>query len=148
MWAGKIIATMMALRYGLGCGWAWLGKNKIFKIISVAYLLFGALSLGGCGADVDWFVSFHGGEIQQDGLVVIIGSAHSEPLDKVVLVEGEIPPGMELQADGTVQGVPEQGGTYDFTLELTEKNGKVLRKAYSVEIEPPAEGAEAPSKNL
>ncbi|MCC7343343.1 MAG: hypothetical protein IT573_00290 [Deltaproteobacteria bacterium] len=109
------------------------GFSRIFSVL----LLGGLLAISGCG-DVTWFVSFHAGsfdETRQEGLVVIIGQAHPEPLQEVRLLEGELPPGMALQEDGTVRGIPEAGGVYDFTLELTEMGGKVLRKSYSVELE-------------
>ncbi len=111
----------------------WCAFLRIFSVL----FLGGLLVFAGCG-EVDWFVSFNAGsfdEIQQEGLVVIIGRAHSEPLQDVRLLEGELPPGMALQEDGTVRGIPEAGGLYDFTLELTEMGGKVLRKSYSVKVE-------------
>jgi hypothetical protein len=88
-----------------------------------------------CGSDVVWFVSWNSGPIEQEGLVVIIGTPHAEPLTNVELIEGEIPKGMHVESDGTVRGIPEEGGEFDFTLQLTEKSGRVLEKSYSVEVD-------------
>ena len=108
---------------------------------SLAILAF-VLAWVGCGSSVDWFVSFNTGQVdeaRQDGLVLIIGNAHPKPLQDVRLVEGELPPGMALQQDGTVRGIPEEEGLFEFTLELTEAGGKTFRKSYSVEVgEPPS----------
>lgn len=103
---------------------------------SFAIILF-ILAWTACGSSADWFVSFNTGQVdeaRQDGLVLIIGSAHPKPLKAVTLVEGELPPGMLLQQDGTVRGIPEEDGHFEFTLELTETGGKVFRKSYSVEV--------------
>jgi len=105
-----------------------------------AFVVFLALFFGpGCGS-VAWFVSFNTGQVDdalQNGFVLVIGTPHSQPLESVNLVEGELPPGMEVQSDGTVEGIPEESGNFDFTLELTETSGKVLRNSYSVEVEAP-----------
>ncbi|HKX12116.1 MAG TPA: putative Ig domain-containing protein [bacterium] len=88
-----------------------------------------------CGSDVVWFVSWNAGPVDPNGLVVIIGTPHDQPLKSVELIEGEIPKGMHLESDGTVQGIPEEGGEFDFTLQLTETSGRVLEKSYSVEVD-------------
>lgn len=114
-------------------------SGRISSMILIGFLA-GSLGLGACGS-LDWFVSFNAGQIedaQENGLVLVIGQVHPKPLQDVSLVSGEIPPGMALQEDGTVRGIPEAGGTYDFTLELTEIGGKVLRRSYTVEVEGPA----------
>ena len=113
-------------------------KKRFFYRFSVWFLL---LVLGGAGCgDVVWFVSFNSGQADDalvNGFVLVIGSPHSQPLESVNLVEGELPPGMEIQEDGTVQGIPEESGDFEFTLELTETTGKVLRKSYSAQVEAP-----------
>lgn len=93
-----------------------------------------------CG-DVAWFVSWNAGPVDPNGLVVVIGTPHDQPLESVELIEGRIPPGMEIEPDGTVQGVPEVAGEFDFTLRLFETSGRVLEKSYSVEVD-----AEAPRR--
>lgn len=90
--------------------------------------------LAACGAEVTWFVSFNTGPIDPNGLVVIIGTPAEETPKSVRVVEGELPKGMKLQADGTVQGVPEGEGAFDFTLELTDAEGHVEQKNYHGEI--------------
>ncbi|HEX5034346.1 MAG TPA: putative Ig domain-containing protein [bacterium] len=87
-----------------------------------------------CG-DVVWFVSWNTGDIEEGGLIVVIGTPHTQPLKSVELVEGEIPAGMQIENDGTVQGIPEEAGHFDFTLRLTETSGRVLQKSYSVEVD-------------
>lgn len=88
-----------------------------------------------CGSDLVWFVSWNAGPVDTSGLVVVIGTPHSQPLQAVELIKGEIPPGMEIEDDGTVQGTPEEAGQFDFTLRLTEKSGRVLEKSYSVKVD-------------
>ena len=82
-----------------------------------------------------WFVSWNAGPIEQNGLVVIIGTPHDQPLERVELIDGEIPKGMHVEPDGTVRGIPEEGGEFDFILQLTETSGRVLEKSYSVEVD-------------
>ncbi|HKY63587.1 MAG TPA: putative Ig domain-containing protein [bacterium] len=100
------------------------------------FLLWALLLLApACGSDLVWFVSWNTGDIEEGGLVVVIGTPHSQPLKSVELIEGEIPAGMHVESDGTVQGVPEEAGHFDFTLRLTETSGRVLQKSYSVEVD-------------
>jgi hypothetical protein len=89
-----------------------------------------------CGSDVVWFVSWNSGPVEREGLVVIIGTPHDQPLTSVELIEGDIPKGMHLESDGTVRGIPQEGGEFDFILRLTEAGGEILQKSYSVEIDP------------
>lgn len=113
-------------------------KNRILKRFLVWFLLLGHFGVG-CG-DAVWFVSFNSGQADDallNGFVLVIGTPHTEPLESVSLVEGDLPPGMEIHDNGTVQGIPEESGSFDFTLELTETSGKVLRKSYSVQVEAP-----------
>lgn len=98
-------------------------------------LLFLLLLSSSCGSDVVWFVSWNAGPIEQNGLVVIIGTPHDQPLASVELIDGEIPNGMHVETNGTVQGIPKEAGEFDFTLRLTETSGRVLEKSYSVEVE-------------
>ena len=93
------------------------------------------LLIPACGSDLVWFVSWNSGPIDRDGLVVIIGTPHDQPLESVELIEGEIPAGMAIEPDATVRGIPEEAGQFDFTLELTESRGRVLEKSYSVEVD-------------
>jgi len=100
-------------------------------------LLWASLLLGSaCGSDLVWFVSWNTGPVQTNGLVVIIGTPHEQPLESVQLVDGAFPKGMQIEPDGTVQGIPEESGKFNFTLELTETSGKVLQEGYSVEVDP------------
>lgn len=110
-------------------------KGGIFLKMTLFAALLG---LGGACGSVDWFVSFNAGQVDealQNGFVLVIGTPHSQPLQSVNVVEGRLPPGMALQEDGTVRGIPEESGEFDFTLELTEVGGKVLRKSFAVEVE-------------
>jgi hypothetical protein len=42
---------------------------------------------------------------------------------------------MEAQVDGTVRGIPEESGFFDFTLELAFADQSVQTLEFSVEIE-------------
>lgn len=107
------------------------GVKRPLWILLWASLLFGSA----CGSDVVWFVSWNTGPVETNGLVVIIGTPHDQPLESVKLIDGAFPLGMNLEPDGTVQGIPKESGEFNFTLELTETSGRVLQKNYSVEVE-------------
>ncbi len=98
-------------------------------------LLFSLLLLTSACGDVVWFVSWNAGPIEPGGLVVVIGTPHDQPLKMVELIDGDIPPGMEIEIDGTVRGTPEKAGQFAYTLRLTEVSGRVLEKSYSVELD-------------
>ncbi len=81
-----------------------------------------------------WFVSWGGGFVDTEGLVVIIGTPRDPPPEEVVLVDGEIPEGMEIMPDGTVKGVPKEFGLFDFTLEFTNPDGSVEEESFRLEV--------------
>ncbi|HPQ66017.1 MAG TPA: Ig domain-containing protein [bacterium] len=45
------------------------------------------------------------------------------------LAAGELPPGLELAEDGTIAGVPEDGGEWRFTVAVREGGGRRARRA-------------------
>lgn len=83
---------------------------------------------------MDFFVSFNAGEIERDGLVVIIGTPRQDPPKAVQLVDGNIPKGMEVKPDGTVRGIPEESGHFEFTLEFTEEDSHSAQQSFAVEL--------------
>ncbi len=99
-----------------------------------AWLIGANCALVGCG-EVVWFVSFNAGPIETDGLVVIIGTPRDPPPDDIRLIAGQIPKGMEILQDGTVQGIPEEAGPFEFTLEFKSLGGAVDREDFSVDLE-------------
>ncbi len=62
---------------------------------------------------------------------VTVGNSYSQPLTATglqgtstfSLLSGALPPGMSLQANGTVTGTPTAAGTYNFTARITDDNG-------------------------
>jgi hypothetical protein len=96
-------------------------------------LLFALVTLLGCG-DFVFFVSFNAGPIDPNGLVVVIGTVQDPPPAAVSVVEGTIPRGMQLMPDGTVQGIPEERGVFEFTLEFTHQDGSIELQPFTVEL--------------
>ena len=102
--------------------------------LKIFSLLLALLWLSHCGSEVVWFVSWNGGLIEPTGLVVVIGSPRDEDPKQVRIVEGRLPKGLQLQADGTVRGIPEETGPFDFTLEFTDRDGSVEQQNFHGEI--------------
>jgi len=48
---------------------------------------------------------------------------------------GNLPPGMMISAGGTLSGTPTQVGTYDLTLQMTDKLGRSVRWFYTLIIQ-------------
>jgi hypothetical protein len=112
-----------------------MGVGFFQKIISIFILLWFLIPFQGCGQDVVWFVAWNGGLVGTEGIIVVVGTPRDPPPEDVVLVDGEIPEGMEIMPDGTVQGVPKEIGTFEFTLEFTNPDGSVEEESFQVEVE-------------
>jgi hypothetical protein len=101
----------------------------VFRLSKAIFLgiLLGLLTLVGCG-DVTWFVFWNTGTIDgasASGAVLIIGTPQDDPLpESVRLIGGEIPPGMKLMQDTTVQGIPEESGNFLMDVEVIETTGR------------------------
>ncbi|MBB5208447.1 Ig domain-containing protein [Chiayiivirga flava] len=52
------------------------------------------------------------------------------------LVDGALPPGLTLSADGLLTGGPTAPGNYVFTLEVTDANGFTAQQAYGIVVVP------------
>lgn len=94
------------------------------------------LLLLGCGSNFVWFFSFNTGPVDPNGLVVVIGTPRASPLESVAVVAGDLPKGMKLMEDGTVQGVPEETGHFEFTLEFIDTDGSTDLQSFSVDLNP------------
>jgi putative Ig domain-containing protein len=108
--------------------------NKFLRLLLISLFIF---NLSGCGQDFVWFVSWNTGQVQQidrNGLVVVVGTPRQDPPKAVSLVDGEIPKGMKLMEDGTVRGIPEESGRFDFTIEITNSDGTTDQESIALEI--------------
>ncbi len=101
----------------------------------VAGLLLAGL-MTGCG-EATFFFFFNTGPVDTGGLVggVVVGTAIQPPPREVQLVSGTLPEGMELMEDGTVRGIPEGQGEFDFTIAITHTDGSVEEKHYEIVLE-------------
>ena len=52
----------------------------------------------------------------------------------VTLESGALPPGLSLSRDGTVSGIPEQRGTYNFALRVTDPQGEFSVGSFTINI--------------
>jgi hypothetical protein len=50
---------------------------------------------------------------------------------------GALPPGLALQANGTLTGMPTQGGTFNFTAQASDQAGQVAQRAFSLSVTSP-----------
>jgi len=111
---------------------------KGLRSLLLSLSLAGLLSLSSCG-EVTFFFFWNTGNIDEarnSGFVLVIGTPQEKEPASVRLVSGRIPLGMQLMADATVQGIPEETGQFFMTIEITEQNGSRGRITYEGEIEP------------
>lgn len=57
-----------------------------------------------------------------------------EPPFEWYLIAGQLPPGLELETDGVIEGTPTTPGEYEFTLEATDEGIRRGEKAYRISI--------------
>ncbi len=103
--------------------------------VLVGLLLAGLMS--GCG-EATVFFFFNTGPLETEGAVggvVVVGTAIEPPPQEVRLLSGNLPEGMEVMDNGTVQGIPEESGEFDFTLAVTHSDGTVEEKHYELVLE-------------
>lgn len=104
------------------------------RIILIIGLIFGT---SGCLEDVGLFFAFNVNDIEeaiQEGEGVIVIGVANEDSDSAKLVSGQLPAGLTLEPDGTVQGIPEETGTFEFAIETVEADGSSMQQNYVVEI--------------
>ena len=106
--------------------------GKIKKCL--VFLSLGVLLLSGCGTGFTWFVIWNTGAVDPRGLVVVVWQPITPPPTQINLVEGEIPKGMAIMSDGTVQGVPDETGVFDFTLQFFSTDGSSDEQTFHVEL--------------
>jgi hypothetical protein len=98
--------------------------------------------LTGCLGDVDFFFAVNGDVIQSvanEGNGVVIGVG-VDGAQSSTLIDGGLPAGMTLQTDGTIAGLPEETGTFQFTVETLDADGQAWLRTSLVEID---EGTDA-----
>ncbi len=108
------------------------GRGFITFLTVLAFIFL----FSGCG-DFVFFFSVNTGNLEgatQEGLVVIIGTPLDVEAESVRLVSGEIPAGMKPQLDGTVRGISEETGFFDFTVELAFPDQTIQTRAFEGEI--------------
>lgn len=97
-------------------------------------------ALTACPEGVDFFVNINGDVVQRvqangGGVIIGVGSLTAEDVASTSLVDGQIPPGLTLQPDGTVSGVPEEIGFFEFTVETVDAEGRAALETTLVEVE-------------
>lgn len=93
--------------------------------------------LTACLEDVDFFFAVNGQvfqDVAETGNGIIIGVG-SEGAQSSTLIDGGLPAGMTLQTDGTIMGVPEEAGTFKFTVETIDADGQAFLRTNLVEID-------------
>lgn len=66
----------------------------------------------------------------------VVGDEYRHPLEARgvrgpaiwTVVEGDLPPGLDLSPDGVVSGIPEQSGEWRFTVRLASRSGQMTRR--------------------
>ncbi|HEX5035895.1 MAG TPA: Ig domain-containing protein [bacterium] len=99
--------------------------------------------LTACLEDVDFFFSVNGQvfqDVAQSGNGVIIGIGRDDAQSST-LVDGGLPAGMTLQTDGTIAGLPEETGTFKFTVETIDADGRAHLLTSLVEIDEATDAA-------
>ncbi len=93
-------------------------------------------SLSACGSEFVLF--FHFGSDGNTGAFITIvihdSDDDEEELQGATVVSGEIPLGMELTDEGTLEGTPEVSGIHEFVVEWEFADGTHRQEAIVVEI--------------
>lgn len=103
------------------------------RLAALALLL---TSLTACPEGTEFFFFSNGqvfNDVLESGNGIIIGVG-VDGAQSSTLVSGDLPPGMALQADGTVAGVPEENGLFEFTVETVDAEGQAALRTRIVEI--------------
>jgi len=99
--------------------------------------------LTGCLEDVDFFFAVNADvfqDVANEGNGVIIGFG-VDGAQSSTLVDGGLPAGMTLQTDGTIAGLPEETGTFKFTVETIDADGQSWLRTNLVEIDEETDAA-------
>jgi hypothetical protein len=105
-------------------------------ISRLAAVITALAGLTGCLGDADFFFAVNPGVIQDvanggNGVVIGIGVDGAQ---SSTLIDGTLPAGMTLQTDGTIAGLPEETGTFRFTVETVDADGQSQLRTGVVEI--------------
>ena len=109
--------------------------------IARGVLLSCLLGLTACGDGFTFFFISNPGvfdDVQEKGGVIIaIDSRDDDEEDPltVTVLDGEIPPGMMLHVEGTLEGNPEESGVFEFSAEWEYADGTSRLESYTVEVE-------------
>ena len=68
-----------------------------------------------------------------------------KPPYRWALVLGSLPAGLSLSTTGVLTGTPTVDGSFDFTVEVTDAEGKTARKALTLIVQPPPLVIETPA---
>lgn len=104
------------------------------RLLAVVLTLAG---LTACPENIDFFFFSNGqvfNDVLEEGNGIIIGVG-TEDAESSELVAGDLPLGMTLQPDGTVTGIPEETGLFEFTIETVDFEGLATLETHLVEIE-------------
>ncbi len=94
-------------------------------------------ALTGCPEEIDFFIAINADDIESrvnEGGVIGIGVSSLES-ESASLVSGQIPKGMAVEPDGTVQGIPEEAGVFEFTIQTLGPEGESTLQSYILEIQ-------------
>lgn len=64
--------------------------------------------------------------------------ANGQPTPQYLVAEGELPPGLILAADGTLEGTPTKAGEYKFSIRATNSAGTVTSPEIEITVSAPA----------
>ncbi len=92
-----------------------------------------ALTIPGAG---DTAITLAGGTMA-NGYSQALGAAGGNPPYSWSLLAESLPPGLSLNAAGTISGTPTEAGSFGFTARVTDSAGGTASAGYSVGIAPP-----------
>jgi len=92
--------------------------------------------LAACGADFAFFFGSGIGGTENSGVIIVVRASDddNDDIERAVVVSGEIPAGMHLTLDGTMEGTPEESGYFEFTVDWHFADGHTERETIGVEI--------------
>jgi hypothetical protein len=124
-------------------GWSGTAKSGLadrtaprWRILTAATLLFLSLGALGCECDLEITTPF-----LPDGIVgvpYLVNLDSDCGGDTFFLVSGGLPPGMALQSDGDLGGIPGMAGTFLFTVGLVDfGSGDEAFRGYTLTLRNP-----------
>ena len=107
------------------------------RLFSLIVMLYGFLPA--CGDVSLFFVSNPGvfETVANQGMVIIVVREADKPEEEassVTVVRGTLPTGMELRAEGTLEGEPTETGLFTFTAEWERLDGIIEEQEIQVTV--------------